>query len=629
MKFTQWSFYKKHRELLVVVMDMCALGASFILALFFKSDLTLLQYDIPFNKIILILLVTIVVYLICYICYGVPKSLWSYTGNDEIIRITISNLTATAVLLLFNAFIYHVVHMGAVYCLTFIIDTSTMLALRMGYRMLRTQLNTQKVEGNPINTLVIGAGDGGYVLLKELEKNKKSRINIVGFVDDNRVGKVISGHPVLGDTYHIPDLVKKHNISLVYIAIPSLSKADLNRIVDICECTDVDIKIMQDESHGFRNAGSSYPIADISINDLLGRDEAKLDTNQISGYLTNKIVLVTGAGGSIGSELCRQIIKYKPQQLLMLDIYENDLYMLEKEIQNNQMLGTIPKETKIVSLVASIRDEKEIDRLWGIYKPEVVFHAAAHKHVPLMETQPKEAIKNNIFGTYNVIEMSIKQNVERFIEISTDKAVNPTNVMGASKRMTEMILQAYGPNEKMKMSAVRFGNVLGSHGSVIPIFKKQIEQGGPVTITSKEIVRYFMTIPEAAQLVLQAGAFANNGNIYVLNMGEPVKIYDLAVKMIRLAGYRPNEDIQIIETGLRPGEKMFEQLSYDTEHQRLTEHNQIYVMDPESITEKEVKDKLDRFKKLLGEDCSAATVKKEMFEIIGLKLPTDHQNKEA
>ena len=386
---------------------------------------------------------------------------------------------------------------------------------------------------------------------------------------------------------------------------------------------------MQDESHGFRNAGSSYPIADISINDLLGRDEAKLDTNQISGYLTNKIVLVTGAGGSIGSELCRQIIKYKPKQLLMLDIYENDLYMLEKEIQNNQMLGTIPKDTKIVSLVASIRDEKEIDRLWGIYKPEVVFHAAAHKHVPLMETQPKEAIKNNIFGTYNVIEMSIKHNVERFIEISTDKAVNPTNVMGASKRMTEMILQAYGPNEKMKMSAVRFGNVLGSHGSVIPIFKKQIEQGGPVTITSKEIVRYFMTIPEAAQLVLQAGAFANNGNIYVLNMGEPVKIYDLAVKMIRLAGYRPNEDIQIIETGLRPGEKMFEQLSYDTEHQRLTEHNQIYVMDPESITEKEVKDKLDRFKKLLSEDCSASKVKKEMFEIIGLKLPTDHQNKEA
>ena len=225
--------------------------------------------------------------------------------------------------------------------------------------------------------------------------------------------------------------------------------------------------------------------------------------------------------------------------------------------------------------------------------------------------------------------MSIKHNVERFIEISTDKAVNPTNVMGASKRMTEMILQAYGPNEKMKMSAVRFGNVLGSHGSVIPIFKKQIEQGGPVTITSKEIVRYFMTIPEAAQLVLQAGAFANNGNIYVLNMGEPVKIYDLAVKMIRLAGYRPNEDIQIIETGLRPGEKMFEQLSYDTEHQRLTEHNQIYVMDPESITEKEVKDKLEKFKKLLSEDCSASKVKKEMFEIIGLKLPTDHQNKEA
>ena len=334
-----------------------------------------------------------------------------------------------------------------------------------------------------------------------------------------------------------------------------------------------------------------------------------MDQSEIKSYLTDKVVAVTGAGGSIGSELCRQIVKFKPKQLLMIDINENYLYMLEQEFNRNRTHGTLDSSIEIISLIASIREFKAMDEIFGEKHPDVVFHAAAHKHVPLMETRPMEAIKNNVFGTNNVIQACIKNKVSRFIMISTDKAVNPTNVMGATKRMTEMILQANGKNGVTKMAAVRFGNVLGSNGSVIPIFKKQIAEGGPVTITDKNIIRYFMTIPEAAQLVLQAGFYADKGEIFVLDMGQPVKILDLAEKMIRMSGFKPYKDIEIKEIGLRPGEKMFEELKLDGETTTRTKNNLIFKNNVMEITKEDITERLSKLEEVLHEDVENEVIK--------------------
>ncbi len=368
--------------------------------------------------------------------------------------------------------------------------------------------------------------------------------------------------------------------------------------------------LLEDES------AAKYPIADISIEDLLGRGEIKLQQNEIGSYIGDKVIAITGAGGSIGSELCRQIVKFKPKQLVMIDINENSLYMLEQEFNRNKVHGLMSKDIQVISLIVSIRDYSSVNQVFKQYQPEVVFHAAAHKHVPLMETRPQEAIKNNVFGTNNVIQACIKNKVSRFIMISTDKAVNPTNVMGATKRMTEMLLQANGDNGVTKMAAVRFGNVLGSNGSVIPIFKQQIAEGGPVTITDKNIIRYFMTIPEAAQLVLQAGFYADKGEIFVLDMGEPVKILDLAEKMIRLSGYKPYEDIDIVEIGLRPGEKMFEELHLSGETRTKTKNNLIYKNNVMGITVEQVEEKLRTLSDLLQKDADTEVYRETMLEII-------------
>ena len=341
-----------------------------------------------------------------------------------------------------------------------------------------------------------------------------------------------------------------------------------------------------------------------------------MDQDEIQSYITGKVIVVTGAGGSIGSELCRQIVKFNPKELVMIDINENSLYMLEQEFNRNRVHGTLNPEIKILSLIASIREFTAISDIFKEKQPSVVFHAAAHKHVPLMETRPMEAIKNNVFGTNNVIKACIKNNVSRFIMISTDKAVNPTNVMGATKRMTEMIMQANGKNGVTKMAAVRFGNVLGSNGSVIPIFKQQIAEGGPVTITDKKIIRYFMTIPEAAQLALQAGYYADKGEIFVLDMGEPVKILDLAEKMIRMSGFKPYEDIDIVEIGLRPGEKMYEELKLDGETRIRTKNDLIFKNNIKDITIDDINEKLNILSKKLQDNVSEAEYKETMLKVI-------------
>ena len=491
-----------------------------------------------------------------------------------------------------------------------------MLVIRFGYRLLRRyQIDEKK---NTINALIIGAGDGGYILLKELTQNESYHAHVVGFLDDFRHDKIVAGKPVLGTTEDLAEVVKKHRIQIVFIAIPSASKKDVRRIYEKCQDLNLETKIMRrGETLLSDTPGKeTYPVKDIAIEDLLGRGEIRLNQQEIRSYITGKVVAVTGAGGSIGSELCRQIVKFHPKRLVLIDINENTLYMLEQEFNRDRMHGKLDPEIEIVSYIASIRERKAINEVFEQNKPEVVYHAAAHKHVPLMETRPQQAIKNNVFGTNNVISLCIAHHVSRFIMISTDKAVNPTNVMGATKRMTEMILQANGKNGITKMAAVRFGNVLGSNGSVIPIFQQQIAEGGPVTITDKGIIRYFMTIPEAAQLVLQAGYYADKGEIFVLDMGEPVKILNLAEKMIRLSGLKPYEDIDIVEIGLRPGEKMFEELRLDGEDTVKTKNDLIFINKVMDISMSEINAKLHTLSEMLACGATREAYRETMLEMI-------------
>lgn len=611
--------YKKCREGILCTMDLSIVLVSFFLAYFSKVDFNLYRLGtIDALSIAVVLIVVLIVYTLSFLIFRIHKSLWKYIGLVEAFRIGLSVFCASLVLTLavlfssLNGFYISVIFIAGL--LTILL----MFNVRLVYRLLRKYTAKMSNEGPKENVIIVGAGDGGYILSKEIAQNEKMNVNVVGFADDKRVNKVINGQRVLGSTYDLPELVTKYQINTAYIAIPSATKAEIRRINDICQSLKLKTKIMKEADTLLEDEGTSakHPIADISIEDLLGRGEIKLQQEEIGSYIGNRVIAVTGAGGSIGSELCRQIVRFKPKQLVMIDINENSLYMLEQEFNRNMVHDVMSKEIEILSLIVSIRDYAAMNQVFKQYQPEVVFHAAAHKHVPLMETRPQEAIKNNVFGTNNVIQACIKNKVSRFIMISTDKAVNPTNVMGATKRMTEMLLQANGDNGVTKMAAVRFGNVLGSNGSVIPIFKQQIAEGGPVTITDKNIVRYFMTIPEAAQLVLQAGYYADKGEIFVLDMGEPVKILDLAEKMIRLSGYKPYEDIDIIEIGLRPGEKMYEELHLSGETRTKTKNDLIFRNNVMGIEKAELEKKLERLSAALKEECTRAEYRSLMLELI-------------
>lgn len=610
--------YKNCREAILCTIDLCIVLLSFFLAYWSKVDFNLQRlWTIDLMHIIVALIVVLIVYAISFLMFRIHQSLWKYIGVVEAFRIGLSVFVASVVLafliifLSMNSFYISVVFVAG------LLSILLMFNVRLAYRLLRKYTVKPDSDTPKENVIIVGAGDGGYILSKEISQNEKMNVNVVGFADDQRVNKVINGQRVLGSTYDLPELVTKYQISTAYIAIPSATKAEIRRINDICQSLKLKTKIMKEADSLLEDeSAAKYPIADISIEDLLGRGEIKLQQNEIGSYIGDKVIAITGAGGSIGSELCRQIVKFKPKQLVMIDINENSLYMLEQEFNRNKVHGLMSKDIQVISLIVSIRDYSSVNQVFKQYQPEVVFHAAAHKHVPLMETRPQEAIKNNVFGTNNVIQACIKNKVSRFIMISTDKAVNPTNVMGATKRMTEMLLQANGDNGVTKMAAVRFGNVLGSNGSVIPIFKQQIAEGGPVTITDKNIIRYFMTIPEAAQLVLQAGFYADKGEIFVLDMGEPVKILDLAEKMIRLSGYKPYEDIDIVEIGLRPGEKMFEELHLSGETRTKTKNNLIYKNNVMGITVEQVEEKLRTLSDLLQKDADTEVYRETMLEII-------------
>lgn len=424
--------------------------------------------------------------------------------------------------------------------------------------------------------LIVGAGVAGTTILREIQTSDKLNDIPVGFIDDDqhKIGSTILGVKVLGTCDNIVEIAKSVKADTIIIAIPTSDAKNIKRITQLCLKTNCDVKTLPGLYQLIDGEVSVSRLRDVDVQDLLGRDPVKVNLDEVMGYIEEQVVLVTGGGGSIGSELCRQIATHNPKQLIILDIYENNAYEIEQELKRK-----LPN-LNLLTLIASIRDSGKMEDVFKTYRPDIVFHAAAHKHVPLMETSPNEAVKNNVFGTYKVVKCADKYGVKKFVQISTDKAVNPTNIMGATKRVCEMIIQAFSRKSKTQFVAVRFGNVLGSNGSVIPLFKKQIAEGGPVTITHKDIIRYFMTIPEAVSLVLQAGAYANGGEIFVLDMGEQVKIYDLAVNLIKLSGYEPDKDIEIKVTGLRPGEKLYEERLMAEEGLERTANDRISIGKP-------------------------------------------------
>ena len=438
--------------------------------------------------------------------------------------------------------------------------------------------------------MIIGAGSAGSILIREMKNSVKSTMLPVCVLDDdpNKIGKYINGVKVVGRSGEVEYYAKKYGVQEIIIAMPSASKKVVSRLISVCQRTQCKIKTVPGIFQLASGQVSVSDIKNVSIDDLLGREQVEVNLNEIMGYIEGKTVLVTGGGGSIGSELCRQIARHNPEQLIVVDIYENNAYDIQQEL-----LRHIPN-LNLKVLIASVRDETKINSLFDKYRPHIVFHAAAHKHVPLMEDSPNEAVKNNVGGTFNVADAAGRYNAEKFILISTDKAVNPTNIMGATKRICEMIIQTMDKKYDTEYVAVRFGNVLGSNGSVIPLFKRQIREGGPVTVTHKDIVRYFMTIPEAVSLVLQAGAYAKGGEIFVLDMGEPVRIYDLAVNMIKLSGFEPHTDIEIKITGLRPGEKLYEERLMEEEGLERTENKMISIGKPLEIDEKHLFSKIKR-----------------------------------
>ena len=478
-----------------------------------------------------------------------------------------------------------------------------------------------KVTESPEKLLLIGGGYSANDIIKTLNSTLKGKYEIIGIIDDNRKrqGYSVAGVKIIGKRNDIIRICEEYDVDSIFFTIVNIDNKNKKEILEICNKTNAKVKVLPGLRELISEENLYHSLRDVEIEDLLGRDPIELDNNNIKSIISGKIVLVTGGGGSIGEELCRQIMLHNPKRLLMIDIYENNLYDIELELKSKY------PNNEICAIIANIRDEHRMFEIFEEYSPEIVFHAAAHKHVPLMENNPTEAIKNNIFGTYNLVNASDKHNVKRFILISTDKAVNPTNIMGATKRLCEMIIQAKDKESETEFVAVRFGNVLGSNGSVVPLFKKQIAEGGPVTVTHKEITRFFMTIPEAVALVLQSITYAKGGEIFVLDMGNPVKIYDLAKSLIELSGLTLGEDIEIKITGMRPGEKLYEELLMDEENLEQTGHEKIFITEPMDFKMEEVEEKLDAFRYIIDNDIYDKEIIKDTMRKC---VPTYHDPQE-
>jgi len=555
-----------------------------------------------------------------YYYFHLYNSLWKYAGINELFLIFSATFIGNLVLMAFCFFAQMSVP-RSIFILVPLVDFIFLTTVRFSYRIIRRLrlgigLRLKADEGKKV--LIIGAGSAGAAMIKEIQLHPELGLLPVAAIDDDplKKGMRLYNVPIIGGRELIPEVIKQYNIEETIIAIPTLGKKAFNEIYDLCSQTGCRVKSLPSVSQLIDGTVLIKQVRDINIEDLLGRDPIQLDVVEIAEFLENKVILITGAGGSIGSELARQIAIFAPKELILLDNYENSLFDI-----NNELCDKYP-ELSIKAIVANIRDEQRILDIFKREKPYFVFHAAAHKHVPLMEENSGEAVKNNIFGTLNVAKAAIEAKVKRFVLISTDKAVNPTNIMGATKRVAEMIIQTLNKQGITEFVAVRFGNVLGSNGSVIPIFQKQIAEGGPVTVTHKEITRYFMLIPEAAQLVIQAGVMAKGGEIFVLDMGEPVRIYDLAKRIIRLSGFEPEEDIEIKITGLRPGEKLYEELLLDVEGLEATKNNKIYVLQPCGINEEELWEGIEALGKLVNGKSSQ--IRKQLQKLV----PTFHKETE-
>jgi len=587
---------KKYRNAILKIMDIAIIIVAYYISAILINDVELIANGLS-AKMINTILLAIITYMIVLHSFRTYKNITRYeNGNDYLVYVLACLMSHTIITIFELIFIKSMVSVR-VHMVASLIIVVSIIGYRVMLRLMLIETDTHKGRSSTRKkrVLIVGAGEATKQVIGALKKDMRDSYDIVGLIDDNpnKVNYAISGNRIVGTRYDIPRICKENNVEVILFSISMISSAERKKILEICQETECKVRILPAITDLIRNKNLMDSFRDVEIEDLLGRESIQLDNGNINELISGKTILVTGGGGSIGSELCRQIVTYNPQRLVMVDIYENSLYDIEQELKRNY------PNLEICAIVASVRDKKRLEEIFSQYKPYLVFHAAAHKHVPLMETSPLEAIKNNVFGTYNVANCADKYSVKRFVLISTDKAVNPTNIMGATKRLCEMIIQAKNKESKTEFAAVRFGNVLGSNGSVVPLFKKQIKEGGPITVTHKEITRFFMTIPEAVSLVLQAMTYAKGGEIFVLDMGEPVKIYDMAVKLIKLSGLEPNVDIQIKVTGLRPGEKLYEELLMAEEGLEQTKHDKIYIAEPMNIDMNMIEQKLSELDKLL------------------------------
>ena len=613
-KNNKWNVTVLSKVLLIILLDVLCTAVAFFLGLWFRFDFV--YADIPqyfidgyLSTVGIWCAITVAVLAL----FNLYNCIWVFVGLSEVFRI----LSAYAILAVVGvvAHIYGVALPRSSCIVGLILSCIFTVGIRFSYRMIRTvqlKVNHMAHTSGIRNVMLIGAGDAGRALATEFNNSKYVRDHLSCVIDDNpvKLGKRLCGIPIVGNRNDIPDMVERYKISKIIFAIPSCSAVTRKEILNICTTTGCEVQMLPGIYQMVNGEVSVSKLRSVDPQDLLGREPIKVNLDEIMGYISGKVVMVTGGGGSIGSELCRQIARANPKQLIIFEIYENNAYDIQMELRHNH------PELNLEVLIGSVRNTNRVNYVVSHYQPDLVFHAAAHKHVPLMEDSPNEAIKNNVFGTYKMAKAAAKYGVKRFVLISTDKAVNPTNIMGASKRLCEMVVQMMNRESATEFVAVRFGNVLGSNGSVIPLFKKQIEAGGPVTVTHPDIIRYFMTIPEAVSLVLQAGYYARGGEIFILEMGEPVKIDTMARNMIRLSGFEPDVDIKVEYTGLRPGEKLYEELLMKEEGLQDTDNKRIHIGKPIEMDDEVFKEQLDRLEKACKEEVG------NMKDIVAEIVPT-------
>lgn len=607
------------RSIFMVGYDIACVWIAGVLALLIRFDLNVSKIPSYFlENMNRILLFNIIATVCIFLWNHLYSSLWAYAGVVEMQKLVVAVAETTAVELIL-AFAFSGKKEGyflprSYHILYFLFLLALTAGARFSYRAGMLYITSKRsLLGNQASrVLLIGAGETGNMVIREIHSSASVLKQVVCIIDDdvNKVGRHISGIKVVGDRNDIKKVVKKYLIDEIIIAIPSASRKTIGELTKLCSETKCKLKITPSITEIVEGHVSATLLRDVEVIDLLGREPVSVELETIMKYVKGKTVFVTGGGGSIGSELCRQIAKHQPKKLVIVDIYENNAYEIEQELRRTA------KDLDLEVLIASVRNVERLDKIFEKYKPDLVYHAAAHKHVPLMETSPGEAVKNNVMGTYNTVCMADKYRVKRFVLISTDKAVNPTSVMGTTKRICEMIIQSFNKKSETEFVAVRFGNVLGSNGSVIPLFKRQIAEGGPVTVTDEKMIRYFMTIPEAVSLVLQAGAYAEGGEIFVLDMGEPVRILDLAINLIKLSGFEPYKDIMITFTGLRPGEKLYEEILMDEEGMKETDNRLIHIGKPIQMDESHFFSELEELMELAKEEGEREDILKKLKEIV-------------